>query len=254
MIRSIKGVMDMGINVNMDYSTLFGSLNGSSSTNYLSGLTSLVSDMNSIKNGSYGKLVGAYYQKLAKEGKSVNPHDDTSDTKTSERLKNSRLYNTVRSDANSLSQKAESFVSSGSGSIFSGSTEVDDKVTSAVSDLVKGYNSLMKDGADASDSTTSDRLGALDKISESYSQKLSSIGITYDDEKGTLSLNKDALKEAGIDKVRSVLGGRTGYAYQVSSAASRVETAAKSAASSGYNASATSTANSGYSSILDSYI
>ncbi|MBQ7679826.1 MAG: hypothetical protein IJT34_08250 [Butyrivibrio sp.] len=250
----------MGINVNMDYSTLFSSLNGNSSTNYLSGLSNLVSDMNSIQNGSYSKLVGAYYSKLEKEGRTTSPNKKEASGKTSERLQNSRTYNTIRGDANSLQQTAEDFVAGGSDSMFvkkaDGSYD-ESKITSAAADLVKKYNSLVRDGASAGDSTTSDRMAALNKISESYTKKLSSIGINYDEEAGTLSLNKDKMASAGMDKVKSVLGGRTGYAYQVSSAASRVETAAKNAAASGtgYNAKAsTAAANAGYSSILDSYI
>ena len=121
--------------------------------------------------------------------------------------------------------------------------------------MVKSYNSLMKDSAGVSDSTTGTRLSSLMKVADSFSSKLSSIGITVDDDNGLLSLDKDKMKSAGMDAVKSVIGNRNGFAGQVSSVASQIEKAAKSAASSKslYNANA-STASSGYSSLLDSYI
>ena len=258
----------MGINVNMDYSTLFSSLNGKASTDYVSGLAGLVSDMNSIQNGSYSKLVGAYYEKLEKEGRTTKNTAD--DDKVSERLSNTRTYNTVKNDANALSDSAETLYSSGSDSIFQKKqittgegdekkTEYgydESKIISAAQSFVKNYNSLIKDGASASDSTTSSRLSDLSKITDSFAGKLSKIGITVDEEKGTLSLNTDKMKSAGMDAVKSVLGNRNGYAHQVASTADRIENAAKSAVNSKsiYNASASTTASASNGSLLDSMI
>lgn len=259
----------MGINVNMDYSTLFSSLNGKASTDYVSGLAGLVSDMNSIQNGSYSKLVGAYYEKLEKEGRTTkNSSDD--DGKVSERLSNTRLYNTVKSEAGALSDSAEALYSSGSDSIFqkklTTTGEGDDKQTgyaydeskiiSAAQNFVKNYNSLIKDGASASDSTTSSRISDLSRITSSFADKLSKIGISVDDEKGTLSINTDKMKSAGMDAVKSVLGNRNGYAHQVASTADRIETAAKSAVNSKsiYNAGASASTAGTNGSLLDSLI
>ena len=260
----------MGINVNMDYSTLFSSINGGQSVNYVSNLAGMVSDMNAIQNGSYGKLVGAYYSKLEKEGRLDNNKSDD-EGKVSERLSNSRTYNSIASGANSLEGTAEKLYSQGTDSVFqkkltttgegdeksSGYAYDEDKIVSSVKNLVNGYNSLVKAGANATDSRTATGFNTLNRISDSYSGKLSDIGISYDDETGALSLDTDKMKKAGMDKVKSVIGGRNGFAYQVSSAASQIESAAKSAANSKslYNANgSTSSSSINYGSLMNSIV
>ena len=79
----------MGINVNMDYSTLFGSLPGAnSSNNIMSGLSGMLSDYSSIRNGSYGKLVSAYYKKIENENSDSTDKADKSSKNRTEVLKN----------------------------------------------------------------------------------------------------------------------------------------------------------------------
>lgn len=50
-----------------DYSSLFNSLPKTSDSSG-GGLVGLATEFNSIRSGSYGKLLGAYYKKMEKEG------------------------------------------------------------------------------------------------------------------------------------------------------------------------------------------
>ncbi|WP_026495200.1 flagellar filament capping protein FliD [Butyrivibrio sp. WCD3002] len=264
----------MGINVNMDYSTLFSSMSGaSSSNNYLSGLTGMLSDYSSIKNGSYGKLVSAYYKKVGNDGSSSKT-DDSKDAKSSELSKSQQVaaekkkYSSIASNANALEESAEKLTNSGTDSIFEktwkATTDEDgnkaqvfdyntDKIVSAVSDFVTKYNSLVSAASDASDSTTSTRASYMEKITNSFKDELSSIGISVSD-KGKLSLDKDKMKEAGMESVKNILGSRSGYAYQMSSSASSLESAASRAASNSSTYSKTGSVTPNYSSIMDSFI
>ena len=54
--------MNFNINMKNDYSYLFQSMNTSANSG-MSGMSSILSDYSSIKNGSYGKLLKAYYAK-----------------------------------------------------------------------------------------------------------------------------------------------------------------------------------------------
>lgn len=73
-------IMSISIQAKTDYSSLFNSL---SKTNSSADLSNLISDSKAIKNGSYGKLVKAYYTKKASESSSTDSKTD----KTSEEKK-----------------------------------------------------------------------------------------------------------------------------------------------------------------------
>ena len=263
----------MGINVNMDYSTLFSSMSGgSSSNNYLSGLSSMLSDYSSIKNGSYGKLVSAYYKKVGNE-KTSSADDDDSSAKKSEvgtaksAAAEKKQYTSLASDAKSLSANAEK-LSSDKSDLFDKTwqnvTDEDgveskvydydsSRIMKAVSSFVKDYNSIVSTAGDLSDVTTDARVSYMEKITSSYKKELSSIGITVKDN-GKLSLNKDKMQESGMESVANVLGGKSGYAYQISSAASLLESSATKAASNTSTYSSRGALNSDFSSIMDSFI
>ncbi len=264
----------MGINVNMDYSTLFSSMSGSSSssTNYLSGLSSMLSDYSSIKNGSYGKLVSAYYKKIDSEGTSSSKTDKESKSEKTETDKSKaaekKQYSAISSDAKDVSSKIEKLTKTGDDSVFAKSWQTvkgedgteskiydydSSKISSAVSNFVSSYNKLMDDSEGASDVTTSTRASYLSKITSSYKSELSSIGITVKDN-GKLSLDKDKLKAAGAESVENIFTQKAGFGYKVSQAATSLETSASRAASSSSTYSKSGSLNSDLSSILDSFV
>ena len=270
----IKGVMFMGINVNMDYSTLFGSMSGSSSsTNYMSGLSSMLSDYSSIKNGSYGKLVSAYYKKIDSENASSTSKADKESGREKTETEKSKAaekkqYSAISSNAKDVSSKVETLTKTGDNSIFEKSWQTvkgedgteskvydydSSKISGAVSNFVSSYNKLVDSAADVSDVTTSTRASYMSKITSAYSDELSSIGITVKDD-GKLSLNKDKLKAAGAEAIENVFTQKAGYGYKVSQAATSLETSASRAASSSSTYSKTGSFNSDLSSILDSFI
>ena len=77
-------------NSNVDYSALFGGTSDSSSV----GNTNMLSDYAAIKNGSYGKLMKAYYAK--QDADKLSQFGDSSKTLT-----------LMRSSADSLKKSAE---------------------------------------------------------------------------------------------------------------------------------------------------
>lgn len=261
----------MGINVNMDYSTLLGSMSGgASSTNYLSGLSGMLSDYSSIKNGSYGKLVSAYYKKIEKDD-SASKADKSSTTETDKAKSNAakrKQYSSIASDAKNLEKTADLFSDTGKASLFEkkwkdsideegNATKSYDydtgKIMTAVSDLVKNYNNVISAASGTEDVTTSTRASYMSKITNAFKSELSSIGISVKED-GKLSLDKDKMKESGMEAVKNVMGNRNGYAYQISSSASLVENAATKAASNPSGYSSSGAFKTDYSSILDSFI
>ncbi len=263
----------MGINVDMDYSTLFSSMSAgsSSSVNYLSNLSGMLSDYASIRDGSYGKLVSAYYKKVGNDD-TVSAEEKESRKAESSAAKSAaaekKQYSSIAASAKSLGADADKLMAEDSKSIFNktwqNTTDKDgneskvydydtSKIMSAVSGMVKNYNNIIASSSDISDVTTDTRVSYMTKLSGSYKNELSSIGITVNDN-GKLSLDKDKMKASGMEAVQNVLGGKNGYAYKISSAASLLENSATKAASNGSTYSAFGNLKNDYSSILDSFI
>jgi hypothetical protein len=265
----------MGINVNMDYSSLFSSLPGaSSSNNLMSGLSSMLSDYSSIRNGSYGKLVSAYYKKIGNENSDSSEKTDkssrTNTETTTEKSKaaEKKQYSAISSGAKTVTSDIDKLTKTGDDSVYSKSWQTvkdedgneskvydynTSKIASAVSSFIKDYNSLLDSSSGVSDVTTSTRADYLGKVTSSYKSELSSIGITVKDN-GKLSLDKDKLQAAGAEAIQNVFTQKAGFGYKVSQAATSLETSASRAASSSSTYSKTGFTNTDFSSIMDSFI
>lgn len=152
-------------NSNVDYSALFGETSNSSSL----GGTNILSDYASIKNGSYGKLLKAYYAKQDAE-KTAGTGD------TSQKL------TLMKTSANSLKKSADALNASSlwekkkikkKDEKTGEETEVEDydweAITKAVKSFIEDYNDVVKE---AGESNTKDVLrnaawmtGMMDKSS-----------------------------------------------------------------------------------------
>ena len=136
--------MAINIQAKTDYSYLFSSLNTSSKNNV--GGNSFLIDYAMIKNGSYGKLMKAYYAESAgDEVKSVvntskvnnNSATSSDDTKTIAK---------VKSATDELKESADKLLEKGPKSVFA--QDDMEKVYSAVNDFVKeavmlGYSEIV---------------------------------------------------------------------------------------------------------------
>ncbi len=266
----------MNVSYRQDTSYLFNSLNSQRTMNAftgVSGLASLVSDYNTIKNGSYNKLVKAYYNQAADEETTVSGTkkagsgndvldkllDKTRKTDKEESAESavsattSKEYSQISSDAADVRDAVRALSPDAStGNIYrnrnvttkdaegkeSTTWGVDrEAINSAVSKYVDSYNALIKSGSDASNTTVSSRISSLTRTTSSFGGQLRSIGITANTD-GTLSLDKDKLSAADTNEIKTLFGGVGSYGDKVDSAATMIKSGAASAASatSTYNA------------------
>ena len=165
-------------------------------------------DYASIKNGSYGKLVSAYYKKVETEDGKSSSSSTIKDSK--EKL------NSINDAAGKLADSADKLLNKGKDSLFKTKTDgaghsyVDydtDEVYKAVKDFVNDYNDFL-DSASEADA----------KANEST---LKAIGITVGSD-NKLSVDEDKFKEASKARVQSVFQSTGGFAYQVKAKASTV--------------------------------
>lgn len=232
--------MSISIKPKTDYSTLFGSLPSTTGSGNVSGELNLA-DYASIKNGSYGKLLKAYYSK--------NSADDIEETKKENADKASALKK-VSASADSLVDAADKLTKKGKDSLFN-TKEIEtvdengvktktqgydrDAIYKAVKSFADSYNGFINKAKKSSESSVSNRAESLANMMTISYTSLRSVGIEINDD-DTLSINEEAFKKADMTSLKGLFSGNQSLAYRVSAQASMISSSAKTAANeaSGY--------------------
>lgn len=236
-------------------STLFSSLSTSSSSSSSSSdlLGISYTDYASIRNGSYKKLLSAYYTQAESEAESSSSTTDSSQTLTS-----------ISSAASDVQDSASKLLTKGSKSLFETKTDAagnsyvdydEDTVYSAVKDFIDDYNNLIDAATESEDVSLLRKAKNMATYTTSTKQALSEIGITVGSD-NKLSIDEDTFKNASKAQVQSVFQSNGGYAYQISAMASGLkiyaDDAADTASSSSSSTSSTSSTSSSTSTSKDS--
>lgn len=238
------------MNVNMDYSFLFGTTTSSNST----ANSSMLSDYASIKNGSYLKLMKAYYAK--NDASASNPLYSNATSKDS-----TQTLANVQSDAKDLQDSAEKLTTRGSKSLFKqkdvtktaedGTQETvkdydRDAIYKGVKAFVDDYNQLIDSGSEANSTKLLRQTLNMTKTTKAYSNLLEKAGITIGSG-NKLSIDEEAFKEADINTVKSLFNGNSSFAYNVATKASMLGSAASTEASKANTYNGTGSYNNPYS-------
>ncbi|MCR4650516.1 MAG: hypothetical protein K5662_02045 [Lachnospiraceae bacterium] len=274
--------MSINIQSKTDYSALFGSLPGSvDNSTGMAGLTSSVlggsgslnlADYASIKNGSYGKLLKAYYAEA--EGTQKSSSANKTSASKSKGLDSSKdkvsAYTGVAESAKDLTKVADKLISKGTDSLFNNKSKtVTDEagnsvvknepdrtaIDSAVKDFVKAYNTFVNKGLKSDNATISRETESLTNLVGISATKLKDIGITIEDDK-SLKINEDTYNKASTDDIKKLFNGNQSVAYSVSSKASLIGISAESAAKNASNYTSSGNYTDSYSagSILNSIV
>ena len=245
----------MGIRINVnarqDYSYLFQSMTTSRGNSL--GNLNFLSDYASIKNGSYGKLMKAYYakdaaDKTASEGKDT----ETKKNSISTAADSAKTLSEIEKAADTMKESADSLLVKGSKSVFrkknekaTVSEEYDtDAIYKAVSGFVTDYNDLLSKTSAASSKNLQSKADTLAAVTTANAKLLSRVGITVNSDR-SLSLDEEAFKKSDMGTVKSLFGTTGAYGYKVSAQASMIDyTAAKESTKSN-----TYTANGTYSNV-----
>jgi hypothetical protein len=226
-------VMSISIQAKTDLSYLFSSLGSSTSNVYGS---NFLIDYASIKNGSYAKLMKAYYSSDASDEVKSVAKSSTASTSSLSKTE-SKAYAEVQTTTDALKDSADALLEK---SLFEQKdiTTTDengvestvkgydtDAIYKAVNSFVTNYNSVIEATDDVDDSTTVRRVDNMTNITASNTKSLAAVGITVNED-NTLSIDKDALAKADVSKVKSVFNETGSYGYQVSAQASLINYAA----------------------------
>lgn len=231
----------MNFSTGNDYSFLFG---GSSSSNDNSGFS--LNDYASIKNGSYGKLMKAYYKEQKNEGKSAEEVKRETQTKGVEYSEISSLADKFdKSVSKLLSPSSDLFslkdkTTTDENGIETTTQEYDmDSIVGALKDMAKSYNEFMSKATKSTNKNVARRAENLVGQMTEYMKSLSKVGVKFSDD-GTISIDEDKVRKTDVSALKRAFGGNDSMLGQISNKVSQIGTAATSAANNlkGYNKSA----------------
>ena len=222
--------MSINIQAKTNYSFLFSGLSSTASN---AASSNWLADYASIKNGSYAKLMKAYYGKENTASKTAASDITKKDTTKKALAK-------VETATDALKESADTLLAAGKNDLFAQKdiTTKDENgietttkgydtsaIYNAVNSFVKNYNSVMAAVDDVSDTTVNNRTESLGNTTIANSKQLAKIGITMKND-GTLSLDKDAFMKADMSTVKSLFQGNGSYGYRVSAQSSMINFAA----------------------------
>ena len=207
-------------NTNVDYSYLFG---GTQAPTTGGGIN--LSDYAAIKNGSYGKLLKAYYAKQDAEkavtaGDSV--HKSTLMKNGADALKKSAdaLNNDALWEKKKIKKKDET-----TGEEIEVEDYDWDSITKAVKSFVKDYNDVVEQAGNSDSKDVLRNAVWLTGMTGTTGKTLSKIGITIG--KGNkLELDEETLKKSDISTLKTLFSGYNSFADKVSVKANGIMNAA----------------------------
>ena len=229
--------MNFGVNSNFFSSMLGGGISSS--------LYSSLGDYAMIKNGSYGKLVKAYYAQMS---------DDKTTSKTSSRPKRNeetkvkeetdkKEYTETKTKSASLKNSASALMDVGKKSVFTktdvkdaetGTTtqEYDtDKIYKAVKQFTSDYNALITDALKSRNTSIARKGTTLKGEMTARKDMLEDIGIKINSD-NTLSIDEKAFKEADMRDVKNLFNGSHSLSAKAYQKAIEINNLSSSAASS----------------------
>ena len=189
------------------YSALLGGTGSSTS-----GTSTLLTDYASIKNGSYGKMMKAYYAKTSEEegtaSKSSSKDKETDGATASAARK---MYETA-SGMNSLDYSEENL----------------DGLYDSVSAFVKDYNTMIKNASNSKIDSVKAQADAINDMTYSNYKLLARVGITMNSDR-TLSIDEDTFKKVNsktgatnVPTLKTLFQGYGSYADKITDKMSKL--------------------------------
>lgn len=208
--------------VNTNYTDIFTSM-GMGTTGAQNAFS--LTDYMGIKNGSYGKLLKAYYKKQDEE-KTV---ESESEKKQLAMLKSNAdgLKNSVLDlmDEDLFEKKTIKTKDEKTGEVTEKEDYDWDAITKAVKAFAQHYNSVMKEAGDSDDKSVLRNATWLLEGTETNSKLLGNVGITIGTD-NTLKVDEEALKKADISTLKLLFQGVNSYADKVVRKADQIGKAA----------------------------
>jgi len=182
-----------------DYSSLFNSLPKTSESSG-GGLTNLATEYNSIRSGSYGKLLSAYYKKM-----------NGGDSATEAMQKETANRQLVGGNASSLKSAAKTL----SKIDFSDTSEAGkEKSLKSVKDFISAYNSVIDTADDVNSKSILRNAVWMTNITGKSAGLLNELGISVGKD-NKLTLDETKWANANNSTKTALFNGRQGFAEKM---------------------------------------
>ena len=211
---------------NFNVSTLFSGLN-SGRTSGTSGLSSVLSDYGAIRNGSYGKLLKAYYNNVDNRAVKSAYNSAVKNSNTSTAADSSATIKELQSTTDDLTSSAKDLYTTGSKSVFNKKSVTDengqttqqydtDAIYKSVKSFVDDYNSVLEAADKSADTKVQNSVIGMINYTKMESNMLSKLGITIGSDY-QMSIDEDTFKKADMSVAKSLFNGTGSYAYTIAS-------------------------------------
>lgn len=236
--------------MSMSISSMFSGLSGNSTvnnnTNTSQGLS--LGDYAAIRNGSYGKLMKAYYKNQeaeASSAKSTDTKQNLSMMKSgAESLKKASvgLMNSTLWEKKSITTKDETTGESKTTKDYDW-----EAITSAVKSFADSYNSVLSKASESNNKNVlRNSVSMVNTTNRTAANLLNKVGISIGED-NKLTVDEEKLKMADISDLKTLFTGNGSFADQIATRASAISRATE-------NSSGIYTRNATYSSELNNLI
>lgn len=209
---------------NLNISSFFGT-NTNNSSSGLFGLSSMLSDYNLIRSGSYGKLMKAYYSDADKDTAKNKTNSILNQTTTSTAKDDSATIKELQSSTDDLTATAKELYTTGTKSVFNQKSVTDEKgnttkqydtdaIYKKVKSFVDDYNDVMTAGAKSKDSKVTNSVKGMANATKTEENMLGKLGIAIGSD-NQLSIDEDTFKKADMSVAKSLFKGTGSYAYTI---------------------------------------
>ncbi|MDE7298862.1 MAG: hypothetical protein K2N94_08530 [Lachnospiraceae bacterium] len=197
------------------------------------GMSSVLGDYMSLRNGSYKKLLRSYYAKQNKESDSSKKtgNNNTADKTVSKELKQ------IKTDSSALKTAADTLTNKNS-KLFEKVTKTVkdengnetttkdydwDAITSAVKSFTSAYNSTLDSAANQDNVFVLRKAAMMTKSTQVNKNLLNRVGITIGKD-NKLTVDEEKLKKADMNDLKSLFSGSYGsYAANIGQRAADIE-------------------------------
>ncbi|MCR4596179.1 MAG: hypothetical protein K5673_05310 [Lachnospiraceae bacterium] len=204
-----------------NYSNIFGNTGS---------IYNSLAQLNSVRRGSYGKLLKAYYAKdnTASVSKKTAGKTAAKSTRYDYPLYSANAgLDEIRTQTDKLAKSAAKLTDSSRNGLFADRADYDPEVAyKAVNEFISDYNSTLDSVNKTTNTTVTNAANNMTRMADIMSNSLSRVGVTVG-RNGRLSIDEEVFKNTDMDKVRSVLGSGGSFARSVGSYSARLGSAAK---------------------------
>lgn len=216
--------MSINIQPKTDYSSLFSSIgNAGSNMNFLS-------DYASIRNGSYKKLMKAYYSEVGSKDEISKIAEQKQPKKvTKEDLEASvkELKDGKKDSSKALAEieKTAENVKSSVDKVMSSEYENEEAAYKAVDALAKDYNALIEKGGASKTDSIQKKVSALTSMTDTYKSDLEKVGIAIGKDK-KLTVDKEKFLNSDMGRVEDLFSPTKSFGRSLSEGALLIDSQA----------------------------